>query len=88
MGLVNLQFALLCIKLAIGVVPFAFGVYLIVMEEEKRRALRTWFCGRALGVGNAIPHKDFARAMTIFGSVLILFGALAIWFLVVQDMIE
>ena len=84
MELANIGFALLCIKLGIGVVPIALGIFLIAADEEKKRAMRSWFCSRLFGVSNAIVYPKFARALFAAGAGLILFGLAAAWFLVLR----
>ena len=88
MELANIGFALLCIKLGIGIVPIALGIFLISTGEEKKRAMRSWVCGRLFGVSNAIPYPNFARVLSVVGIFLILFGLLATWFLVIRPLVE
>ena len=84
MELANIGFALLCIKLGIGVVPIALGIYLIAADEEKKRIMRSWFCSRLFEVSNAIPYPKFARGLFVVGAGLIFFGLAAAWFLVLR----
>lgn len=88
MELANIGFAILCFKLGIGIVPSALGIFLIAADEEKKRAMRSWVCGRLFGVSNAIPYPKFARAIFVLGAFLILFGLLAIWFLVIRPLVQ
>lgn len=88
MELLNPQFVLICIKLAIGVIPVVLGVALLLTDEEKRRALRGGLCNRLFGVGNAIPMPKFNAALIGFASLAILFGLAATWFLVLSSLFE
>ncbi|MFP4157534.1 MAG: hypothetical protein ACLFU4_07950 [Opitutales bacterium] len=88
MELANIGFVLLCIKLAIGVIPFALGIFFIATEEEKKRAMRAWLCNRLFGVSNAIPYPNFARTLTVAGILMMLFGLVATWFLVIAPIVE
>jgi hypothetical protein len=88
MELANIGFVLLCIKLAVGVIPFALGIFLIANEQEKKRAMRAWLCNRLFGVSDAIPYTKFARMLTVAGALMILFGLAATWFLVIAPIVE
>ena len=88
MELANIGFALLCIKLGIGVIPIVLGIFLIAADEEKKRIMRSWFCIRLFEVSNAIPYPKFARALSAVGVGLILFGLGATWFLVLRPFVS
>ncbi len=88
MELANIGFALLCIKLGIGVIPIVLGIFLIAADEEKKRIMRSWFCIRLFEVSNAIPYSKFARALFVVGAGLILFGLVATWFLVLRPFVS
>ncbi len=84
MGLVNIGFILLCVKLGSSVVPIVLGIYLLAMSEETRRELRGKLCRQIFGVTNAIPYKNFSRSQNVLAVFLILFGVAMGWFLVLS----
>lgn len=86
MELLNLSFAILLIKMAISLLPGVIGVFMIVSPEEKKRELRSYFCSKVFGVSNAIPYRNFARAMVVLGSLLVAFTLVASWFLLLRDL--
>jgi hypothetical protein len=86
MELLSIGFAILLIKMTICVVSGAFGVFCIVSSEETKRELRRTVCHALFGVGNAIPFRKFDRLLRISGSVLLLFSALACWFLLLRGL--
>ena len=88
MELLNPAFVILCIKIAICVVPAAVGIYLITMSEEKKRELRNSFCKSLMGVPNAIPYTSFERALIVIGVLGLLFGVVAAWFLIIAGMLQ
>lgn len=84
MGLLNLGFAFLVVRITICVAPALIGIYLISMSEESKRSLRNSLCNRLLGVSNAIPYPNFERMLIISGVVGILISGLATWFLLLR----
>lgn len=74
MQLLNPAFVILVIKIAIGVVPIALGVSILVTGEDKRREIRNWICNRAFGVSNAIAFPQFSRTLNIVAVLMILAG--------------
>lgn len=85
MPLLNLQFAILVIKIAICFLPGVIGFYLIICGEESKRNMRNAVCNALFGVSNAIPSKKFARTLYIVGSLGILFSIIASWFILLLD---
>ena len=86
MELLSIGFAIFLMKMSICVIPGAFGVFCIVSSEETKRELRRTVCHALYGVGNAIRFRKFDRVLRISGSVLILFSALASWFLLLRGL--
>ena len=84
MELLNIEFAILIVKLAICVLPLAIGISLVSRGEETKREIRDWVCSRLFGVSNAIDYKKFFRAIHLAGFALMATGALAFWFLFVS----
>ena len=84
--LLNIQFAILLVKLAICVLPFVVGVALILSKEEEKREMRNRVCIRLFDVDNAINYRKFARAIIIVGLAFVAFSAAATWFLFLADM--
>lgn len=87
MDLLNIQFALLIIKIGICVLPGVAGAYLIAMPEETKRSLRNRVCNYLFDVSNAIPYPKFARTLNIIGGLFIGFSLLATWFLLLRGLI-
>ena len=84
MPLLNLNFAILIIKMAICIVPGVIGIFMIVSSEEKKREFRNSLCNRLFGVSNAIPYPKFARTMTVIGSMLVVFTLATSWFVLLK----
>jgi fatty acid desaturase len=84
MELLNIGFAILIVKIALSVLPGVAGVYFIVMEEDKKRALRNSVCNRLFGVSNAIPYPKFSRILIISGVILIAVSLLFSWVLLIK----
>lgn len=88
MELLNIQFAILIIKLAICVLPVVIGVALISTKEEGKREMRNWICVRLFGVGNAIDYVKFSRAIIFVGVALLAFSLVATWFLFIAELVQ
>ena len=84
MGLLNLSFAILLIKITICVLPFSLGIFLLAAPEERKRDLRNVLCSKLFGVRNAIAYPSFARALLVIGALLLLFALAATWFLLLS----
>lgn len=84
MELLNPGFIILCVKIAICVLPGVIGIYLIIISEEKKREIRNRFCSKYLGVSDAIPYPIFERALIVIGILGILFSGLASWILILR----
>ena len=87
MPLLNIDFAILIIKIVICTLPAVFGVSMIVNTEESKQELRDKFCGIVFGVYNAIPYGKFALMMAVFGSLMIAFSLVSTWFLLLRPML-
>lgn len=88
MELLNLGFVILCVKIAFCVLPGVIGIYLLSISEEKKRELRNSFCNRLFGVSNAIPFPNFERVLLVVGLLCLLFSGVAIWFLLLRNLLE
>ena len=86
MELLNIEFALLLIKLCISVLPGLLGIFLAISPENKKRDFRNVFCSKVFGVSNAFPYRDFARALNIISSLMIGFSLVASWILIFRGM--
>lgn len=86
MALLNIGFLIPIIKIAICTLPAVFGIIIIVSTEESKRAFRDKFCGTVFGMSNAIPHNKFALMMAVFGSLMLAFSLVSIWFLLLRPM--
>lgn len=84
MSLLNLSFIILCVKLGASVVPIVLGIYLLSIDEEKRRELRGVVCRRIFGVTNAIAFKKFTRGLTVMAVGMILSGLAVGWVFVLS----
>ncbi len=84
MQLLNVQFAILLIKVAISVLPGVFGLFLLFRGEEAKRGMRNKFCSRLFGVSNAIAYPKFARMLIIVGVLSLLFCGMVTWFLLLR----
>lgn len=85
MALLNLSFAILLIKITVCVLPGFLGLYLIASNVDKKRDLRNSLCSKVFGVRNAIPYPSFARTLLVIGTLLLIFSAVAVWFLLLKD---
>lgn len=81
MELLDIGFAILLIKVTISVLPCVFGIFLLVCSVETKRGIRRTVCDRLFGVSNAIPYVKFVRFLYVVGSLLVVFGLVAGWFL-------
>ena len=86
MSLLNIGFLIPIIKIAICTLPAVFGIIIIVSSEENKRAFRDKFCGNVFGMSNAIPYNKFALMMAVFGSLMLAFSLVSIWFLLLRPM--
>jgi hypothetical protein len=81
MQLLNIKFAILLIKIALCVLPGVLGIFFLVSSEESKRHMRSTVCNKLFGISNAIPFPQFARFLYISGTLLLLFSAVATWFI-------
>ena len=86
MGLFNLSFAILIIKIAICTLPGVLGIFFIVSSEETKRDMRSSLCNQLFGVNNAIPFPNFKRFLRISGVILLLFSLVATWFIRLRNL--
>lgn len=84
MPLLNLGFAVLLVKMCLCVLPITAGIYLFVVPEKSKRRWRNKVSTALFGVSNVISIATFQRVVAVFGTVLILFGALAGWVLLLR----
>lgn len=82
MELINLEFAVLLIKLSISVLPLVASSYLLLASEETKRDLRSFICRALFNVSNGIPMNNFRRILNWVGGLGVAFGILAGWLLV------
>lgn len=85
MQLLNVGFAILILKISISVLPIVAGIFLIFSSEEKKRDMRNAFCNKMFGVSNAIAYAKFARFLNISAVLLMTFGLLAGWLLLLRS---
>ena len=85
MGLLNLGFAILIVKMVICILPGVLAILVIAMSEESKRELRNKVCSKLFGVSNAIPYPNFVRGITIIATIMILFSLTASWFLLLRS---
>ncbi len=85
MELLNLQFVILVVKIAICVLPGILGIFLIATSEESKRAMRNSLCNRVFGVSNAIAYPKFARTLVVVGGLAIVYSLAATWFLLLRN---
>ena len=81
MQLLNIGFAILLIKIALCVLPGVLGIFFLVSSEEAKRHMRSTVCNKLFGISNAIRYLQFARFLYIAGTLLLLFSAVATWFI-------
>ena len=86
MSLLNIGFLIPIIKIAICTLPAVFGIIIIVSSEQSKREFRDKFCGIVFGMTNAIPYSKFALVMAVFGSLMLAFSLVSIWFLLLRPM--
>jgi hypothetical protein len=84
MGLLNIGFAILLVKMMICTLPGVLGIFCIVSSEDTKRALRSTMCNQLFGVSNAISYPKFARVLNTAGTVLIFFSLIATWFVLLK----
>jgi len=84
MQLLNLQFAILLVKVVISVLPAVLAIYLLTASEETKRGMRNSFCNRLFGVSNAIRYPKFARSLLLIALCALLFSGFASWFLLLR----
>ncbi|CAI8287452.1 MAG: Uncharacterised protein [Opitutia bacterium UBA7350] len=82
MELLNISFAILLVKLCISVLPIVGGCYLLFATDEAKREMRTFVCRSLFNINNAIPMRDFNHLLRWVGGLVVFFGLLAGWFLV------
>jgi len=87
MPLLNLNFAILVVKIAICVLPGVLGLYLLAMAEEKKRSLRNAICNKLFGVSNAIPYPNFAKILMVVAVACLFFSAVASWFVLISKLV-
>ena len=81
MDLLNLQFAILVVKIALCAITAFFGIAFILTGEDNKRTWRDIVCRALFGFSNAIPYKKFARFLLTCGLLLLAFSGLCSWFL-------
>ena len=84
MALLNLEFIILIIKVAVCVLPGVLAVFLLANSEENKRSMRNTFCSKVFGVSNAIPFPKFERTLIILSSITIVYSIVASWFLLLR----
>jgi hypothetical protein len=84
MQLLNIQFAILLIKIAFCVLPGVLGIFLIVSNEESKRSMRNSLCSKLFGVSNAIAYPKFAQTLVIIGTLALIVSGFAIWFILLR----
>lgn len=84
MALLNIQFLILIIKVAVCVLPGVFAVFLLANSEDNKRAMRNTICSKVFGVSNAVPFPTFERALIILSCIAIVFSIVASWFLLLR----
>ena len=85
MELLNLQFAILLIKVSACAIPGVVGLAFLFRNEEGKRAWRDTVCRTLFGFANAMPYKKFAQFLLISGLLLVSMSVLATWFLLLSD---
>lgn len=88
MELLNIGFIKLLIKLTIGVMPIVLGLTFLCLSEEAKRDMRNGLCRAAFGESGAIPYAKFVRIGSILACIVILFGLVLTWFLVLSPMLS
>jgi hypothetical protein len=88
MELLNVSFAVLLLKLCIGVLPIGFGIFIFITSEDTKRDLRSLVCRALFNVSNAIPMKNFNRMLFWMGFLSLLFGLLSTWVLILQPLFK
>lgn len=88
MELLNLQFAILLIKVAACAIPGVVGLAFLFRSEEGKRTWRDTTCRVLFGFAKAVPYQKFARFLLICGLLLLTFSATATWFLLLRDFFE
>jgi len=81
MELINLQFVILLIKIAVCTISGFLGLALIFRGEESKRTWRDTTCRVMFGFAKAVPYQNFSRFLLIVGLLLLGFSGLTIWFL-------
>jgi hypothetical protein len=84
MPLLDLGFAVLLVKMCFCVLPITAGIYLFVVPEKSKRRWRNKVSTALFGASNLIPYSTFARVLAVLSTLLILFGALAGWVLLLR----
>lgn len=84
MALLNIQFLILIIKVAICVLPGVLAIFLLASNEESRRSMRNAFCSKVFGVSNAILFPKFERTLIILSCMTIVYSLVATWFLLLR----
>lgn len=84
MELLNLEFAILLIKVSISVLPIVVGCCMLLASDDVKRDMRSFICRALFNVNNAIPMGNFRRILNWLGSLGVAFGVIAGWFLVLR----
>jgi hypothetical protein len=88
MGLLDIGFAILLVKMMICTLPGVLGIFCIASSEDTKRAVRATVCNQLFGISNAISYPKFARFLNIAGTVLIFFSFIATWFILLRPFFE
>ena len=85
MELLNVGFAILLVKMVIGVMPGVIGIFFIASSEETKRHMRSTLCNQLFGISNAIPYPKFARFLYIAGTILLFISMGLSWLLLLRS---
>ena len=85
MPLLDLGFAVLLVKMCFCVLPITAGIYLFVVPEKSKRRWRNKVSTALFGVSNVISIASFQRVVAVFGTLMILFGKLRVFYILISQ---
>jgi hypothetical protein len=88
MELVNIGFAILIIKIALSVVPVILGFYLIFCSIDQKREIKRAVCRILFESGSVFTTEAFSKFLVVIGLLMVIFGGLFAWFLLLSGMMQ
>lgn len=81
MGLLNISFIILVLKVGLCTCIGMLAMFLIFAKEHSKRRFRDRTCFYLFGFHKAIAYKEFNKSLKIFGFIFFLADGLLLWLL-------